>query len=507
MRLFAVFSFAFVFLVFAGLASAVTNVSECMNLSIPNEVYEINQTLYGNQSGGTCLIVDGENATLNCKSFTLYGDASSSMGIAVFNTTGVTVFDCFVDGYDSGYYNLYANHTFFSNINGFRSDFGMGVMASEDVEISDSYFASNITGMVFFLASNITFLRSSVSRSIFVQNVSNGFFSELVGNSSVSYALAVLDSDNVSFYSSSFGNGSIDAITVQNSNASFNSITAYNQSKATSHFLEVRASNASFFDFIVANDDQSSAIMWDYFNASNLDLQEGNNLAINSGFVSVNASNLTGQNSSATIYFSSSVCNGTRYYAPFTTSWAAFDASSANFTPSGYVCDVGNSLLSFVVSDFSHQSYGLGSNVVDYSGPDLSISSIVPNPNKKIFMQNENVSFTVIVFNGGSSTETAAITVSFSNGGGASCSAGSLLPFTSATVHCGINMINESAVTITASVAAVAGEVNVANNQKSLSLSGQSANPTGSTSVPDSSPLLAAIVGLLACLLLARKRK
>ena len=135
---------------------------------------------------------------------------------------------------------------------------------------------------------------------------------------------------------------------------------------------------------------------------------------------------------------------------------------------------------------------------------DFILVSVVPNPDKKIFVPNENVSFTVYVLNNMSAPANATTYLYVNNSGfNFLCGERALSPFETAVIKCGYATTSGSVVNVTATVKAGVGEASLGDNSKSILLT--VAPTTVKLSLPDSSPLLALVIAITAALLLSRK--
>ncbi len=189
--------------------------------------------------------------------------------------------------------------------------------------------------------------------------------------------------------------------------------------------------------------------------------------------------------------------NGSQVYGVNATMYSPFNFTAA--PPTGTTYSYNHSVHEV---SFSH-TYQI---LLLSSTPDLAVTAITPNPNKRVFLSGENVSFDVTVFNGCRDPLSTTLTVTANNSGAEfHCSTGVLLPLTSKTIKCGYSTMNGSTVNVTASLPVVPEEIQTSNNAKSILLFVQSTSV--SLSLPDSSPLAVVLAALAAALLLARNHE
>ena len=83
---------------------AATNVSSCMTLSTPHEIYTLNQSV---NSAGTCFNITANNITLNCQGYSInYSQISLGFAVNLINYNQTTIKNC--QFYDTGIDNSFA---------------------------------------------------------------------------------------------------------------------------------------------------------------------------------------------------------------------------------------------------------------------------------------------------------------------------------------------------------------------------------------------------------------
>jgi len=161
-------------------AAADVNVTQCINLTISNRVYQLNQSIGGNQSFWVeidwqhlypCINIKADNIVLDCGGYSITGSSSEDIGIYAQGRKNITIENCNISDYYNGIYATYTNNSNFKNnmISGVYAD---GIVLNIS---NNNYFFNNTIDVMHFGVS-VYDSNNTTFRNTTINNAGRGFF-------------------------------------------------------------------------------------------------------------------------------------------------------------------------------------------------------------------------------------------------------------------------------------------------------------------------------------------
>jgi len=165
-------------------AYAVTTIDKCGVLSIPGETYYVIKDIVHTQPGN-CITINANDITLDCKDFTISGNAGSKSGIRLYLTNGVTIKNCIVQKFRTGIRDLSGiSNKIEQNTVRYNSDVGMSLSGTDGMIFRNTAHDNEASGFSVQGSSNYIYNNRSIS------NMANGFIIAGTGNHIVTKNLA-----------------------------------------------------------------------------------------------------------------------------------------------------------------------------------------------------------------------------------------------------------------------------------------------------------------------------
>ncbi len=218
-----------------GTSSDGSALSSCANLSTPNTVYNLTQSVSIN--GSTCFNVTAQNVTLNCAGYSATGNNSAGTYGVYSNQFNTTVQNCIISNFSTGIYFTGATNGAISGTAASTTYSGGSgitlVSSSSSNRISASSGTSNSGPGIFLSGSSSNTISSSAgtsnsSRGIYLDTGSNSnqIFSS-TGTSTSNYGILLSSSSNNTITNST-GTGSVSGVYISSSsnNTILNSTTS-----------------------------------------------------------------------------------------------------------------------------------------------------------------------------------------------------------------------------------------------------------------------------------------
>jgi parallel beta-helix repeat protein len=226
-------------LAFSGVSSALTSVTDCMELDTAGETYQLANDIAGSEIDNACIYVSADNITLDCGRYSIASEDSA------------------IDRY--GIY-IRGNHTVISNcaVDGFSYDSGNGfdvyVNSSHDVTIEDGSFTGSDFGLWAVSSDRLGLIGNSAGKNTFYGfSVLSSDYTEIRENDA--------DLNELGFYLESCDHASLrDNSASENSNVGFriysNSYDILERNNATSntaHGFLVYANEGKSYNNLTGN--------------------------------------------------------------------------------------------------------------------------------------------------------------------------------------------------------------------------------------------------------------
>lgn len=132
------------------------NITDCMNLTTPNYLYELNKSISGNQSYGSCVDIQADNVTVDCMGYTITGDNLTNIyGIYTYGYDNITIKGCNITGYDDGIHlertikSTIVNNTLYNNSIGTLHGNGAYILGSNITITNNTCYANAYMGIRF----------------------------------------------------------------------------------------------------------------------------------------------------------------------------------------------------------------------------------------------------------------------------------------------------------------------------------------------------------------------
>lgn len=154
-------------------ANAITYIDSCGTYSNAGENYQLNASIYDNSTSGTCIMLQGENITLDCQWHRVNG--TSDNGIFA-NRKNIIVKNCIVDDFESDIVADRDNITIKDSIV-YNATKGVAVQDNqnclvENITLKDTgFFIGNSNGTVV----KDSYVYDSKGRGVYAQNTEGGF--------------------------------------------------------------------------------------------------------------------------------------------------------------------------------------------------------------------------------------------------------------------------------------------------------------------------------------------
>jgi len=156
----------------SGFSPLDVDVSSCIDLNTPNEVYILKNNIVGNQSDSKCIEILANNVTLDCAGYSITGNIpGSTYGVYVYNANNTKIKNCNISNYSEGIFisaNGGENATIFNNTIYEISSKAIYLVDTNNVNITNNTIYN-------FYSGKGIYLDHILNGSIENNNLSNGY--------------------------------------------------------------------------------------------------------------------------------------------------------------------------------------------------------------------------------------------------------------------------------------------------------------------------------------------